>query len=107
MRMGAVVMSLLFGISADAYIREPMNIRWPGVVKPGSRCTVPVMSTDFYPTMLDAADLSLRPEQHVDGVSLVALLKGAQTLERKALYWHYPHNHAVGGHASSAMCKGN
>ncbi len=57
-------------------IREPMMIRWPGVTKPGSVCEEPVISTDFYPTMLEMAGLPGRPDQHVDGKSLAPLLHG-------------------------------
>ena len=54
-------------------IREPMIVKWPGVTKPGSTCSTPVISTDFYPTMLEMAGLPAKPEQHVDGVSMVPL----------------------------------
>ena len=72
-------------------IRVPMIIKWPGVVKPGSVCGTPVVSTDFYPTILQIAGLPSRPQQHKDGLSLVPLLKGAKSLDRRAIYWHYPH----------------
>ena len=72
-------------------IREPWIIRWPGVTKPGSTCDVPVISTDFYPTLLEIASLPLNPKQHLDGVSLVPLLKGQNAPARKSLFWHYPH----------------
>jgi len=72
-------------------IREPMMVKWPGVVEPGTVCSEPVISTDFYPTMLEMAGLPLRPEQHLDGVSLVPLLKRNGSLDRDSLYWHYPH----------------
>jgi arylsulfatase A-like enzyme len=88
-------------------IREPMLIKWPGVTKPGSLCTEPVISTDFYPTMLEMAGLDPRPKQHVDGVSLVPLLKGKKTLGRKAIYWHYPHYGNQGGSPASAVRCGN
>jgi len=74
-------------------IREPMIIRAPGVTRPGGTCSVPVTSTDFYPTMLELAGLPPRPEQHVDGLSLVPLLAGGKTLPRDAIFWHYPHYH--------------
>lgn len=88
-------------------IREPYLVRWPGVVKAGSTCDVPVISTDFYPTMLDMAGLPLRPEQHKDGVSLVSLLKGGKQLERDALYWHYPHYGNQGGFPGGAIRMGD
>ena len=72
-------------------IREPLIIRWPGVTKPGAVCSVPVISTDFYPTLLDMAGLPLRPQQHLDGVSLVPLCRGATVLDREVLFWHHPH----------------
>jgi arylsulfatase A-like enzyme len=88
-------------------IREPMIIKWPGVVRPGSVCSEPVTSTDFYPTMLQMAGLPLKPKQHVDGVSLVPLLEGTAKLNRKAIYWHYPHYHGSGSKPSGAVRAGD
>jgi arylsulfatase A-like enzyme len=88
-------------------IREPMIIKWPGVVKWGSVCSEPVTSTDFYPTMLEMAGLPLIPKQHVDGVSLVPLLKKEGKLNRKAIYWHYPHYHGSGNRPSGAVRAGD
>ena len=88
-------------------IREPMFIKWPGVTKPGSKCSIPVTSTDFYPTMLDIAGLKQRPEQHVDGQSLMRLLKGRKSLKRKAIYWHYPHYGNQGGSPGGAVRMGD
>ncbi|GAF90669.1 unnamed protein product, partial [marine sediment metagenome] len=88
-------------------IREPMIIKWPGVVKPGSVCNEPVTSTDFYPTMLEMAGLSLRPKQHRDGVSLVPLLRQTGKPRRKAIYWHYPHYGNQGGSPGGAVRAGD
>ncbi|MDA1247826.1 MAG: sulfatase [Planctomycetota bacterium] len=79
-------------------IRVPLIIRWPGVTKPGRECSVPVISTDFYATLLEAAGLPLQEEHPArdqvarpqDGVSLVPILKGADSLDRKSLFFHYP-----------------
>ncbi|MBL7134878.1 MAG: sulfatase [Phycisphaerae bacterium] len=87
-------------------IREPMIVKWPGVTKPGSTCGEPVISTDFYPTMLEMASLELRPKQHVDGVSMVPLLKGGKSLGRKAIFWHYPHYSPQGGRPACAVRAG-
>ncbi len=87
--------------------REPLIIKWPGVVEPGSLCEVPVTSPDFYPTMLEIAGLDLMPEQHCDGVSFLPLLKGSGDLEREAIFWHYPHYGNQGGTpGSSVRCGG-
>ena len=84
-------------------IREPMIVKWPGVVKPGSTCATPVISTDFYPTILEMAGLPARPRQHVDGVSIVPLLRQTASLPQRALYWHYPHYGNQGG-SPAAPC---
>jgi arylsulfatase A-like enzyme len=83
--------------------REPFIVRWSGVVRPGSTCSVPITSPDFYPTLLEMAGLPLRPEQHVDGVSLLPLLKGEQSLAREAIFWHYPHYGNQGGTPGSSI----
>ncbi|MCH2126466.1 MAG: sulfatase [Pirellulaceae bacterium] len=72
-------------------IREPLIIHWPGHAQAGKVCDVPVISTDFYATLLEMAGLPLRPSQHLDGVSIAPLVQGADQLARQALYWHFPH----------------
>lgn len=75
-------------------IRVPLLIRWPGVTRAGTTCTEPVVSTDFYPTILEMAALEGDPEHNagVDGVSLVPLLEDPEAkLDRDAIYFHYPH----------------
>jgi hypothetical protein len=64
------------------------------------------VGTDFYPTILQLAGLPLRPDQHVDGVSLVPLLKGGQ-IPAQPLFWHYPHYGNQGGEPSSIIRQGN
>jgi len=81
------------GTLYEGGIREPMIVKWPGVVRSGTTASTPVTSTDFYPTILEMAGLPPKPEQHVDGLSLVPLLKESGPLRRDTLYWHYPHYH--------------
>ena len=57
-------------------IREPTIISAPGITKPGSISKKPIISMDFFPTILDLAGLPLHPELHVDGNSLLEQLKG-------------------------------
>ncbi|MGO9920668.1 MAG: sulfatase-like hydrolase/transferase [Isosphaeraceae bacterium] len=69
-------------------IREPMIVKWPGVTRPGSTSSTPVISTDFYPTMLEMAGLPAKPEQHVDGVSMVPLLgQTGSAAQRVTIGW--------------------
>ncbi|MBK8979375.1 MAG: sulfatase [Planctomycetes bacterium] len=80
-------------------IRQPFYVLWPGVTA-GERSDVPAIGTDFYPTILAIAGLPARPEQHVDGVSLVPVLRGGHLPER-SLFWHYPHYGNQGGEPSA------
>jgi arylsulfatase A-like enzyme len=78
------------GMLYEGGIRVPMAVRWPGVVKPGTSCDVPVNSVDFYPTFLEIATAA-RPANHIlDGESIVPLLRGANSMKRNAIFWHCP-----------------
>ena len=87
-------------------LREPCVIRWPGRVQPGSLCHDYFTTPDFYPTLLEAAGLPLRPEQHVDGVSIMPGLSGGR-LDRGPIFWHYPHYSNQGGTPGCAMRLGD
>ena len=88
-------------------IRVPMIVKWPGTIEPGGECDEPVISHDFYPTMLDMVGLPLMPEQHVDGVSLVPLLRRSGSIDRKELYWHFPHYNFSDAVPAGAIRNGN
>lgn len=87
-------------------IREPMIVRAPGVTSAGSQSDEPVISTDFYPTILELAGLPLKPQQHLDGVSFLAALKG-DSLPNRPLFWHYPHYGNQGGSPTGAIREGD
>lgn len=86
-------------------IRVPLLIKWPGIAKPGSFSSTPVIGNDFYPTLLQAAKLPLMRKQHTGGRSILPLLKGGE-IERRSLFWHYPHYGNQGGSPASAIRKG-
>ena len=88
-------------------VRVPLLVRWPGVVKPGSTCDVPVISTDYFPTVLEMCGVAQHPEWHRDGVSIVPLLKQSGTLADRPLYWHYPHYGNQGGIPGGAVRDGD
>jgi uncharacterized sulfatase len=81
------------GTLYEGGIREPLIVRWPGVIEPGSECDVPATSVDFYPTFLEIVGAKASPDQPLDGESILPLLKQTGTLGRDAIYWHYPHYH--------------
>lgn len=73
--------------------REPLIIKWPHHIKPNTIIETPITSTDFYPTLLEAANLPLLPQQHCDGKSILPLLtkQKQDELEDRPIFWHYPH----------------
>ena len=73
--------------------RVPLILRWPGRIKAGVVSDAPVHSVDWFPTFLDLAGLTPMPQAHVDGMSMLPLLKGMKA-EHRALYWHFPHRRA-------------
>ena len=77
------------GSKGDLYeggIRMPLIVRWPGVTRSDSVCEGVVISNDFFPTFND-----------IDGVSFFPLLKDSNvSLDREAIYWHFPHYHGAG-----------
>jgi len=78
------------GMLYEGGIRVPMIVRWPGRTRPVSVCDVPVIGVDFYPTLLEMTGAP-KPSGHLlDGESIVNLLKGAASLKRKAIFWHFP-----------------
>ena len=87
-------------------IRMPMVVRWPGVIEPGSTCSVPVSTIDFFPTLAEVADRPIK-DSDVDGKSLVSLFRGDDDLERDALFWHFPHYHSAGDGPSGAIRDGD
>ncbi len=92
------------GYQWEGGIREPYFIKVPGL-RNGASIDYPVTGADFYPTLLDLADIPLKPEQHLDGVSLKPLLK-EQNLDGRPLFWHYPHYGNQGGNPSSIIREG-
>ncbi|MHC4147688.1 MAG: sulfatase/phosphatase domain-containing protein [Planctomycetota bacterium] len=78
------------GYLYEGGIRVPLIVRWPGVVRPGITCRTPVISTDFYPTLLEAAGLRSKAGKTFDGESIVPTLKQTGPLKRKAIFFHYP-----------------
>ncbi|MCP4374779.1 MAG: sulfatase [bacterium] len=79
------------GYPYEGGIRVPYIFRWPGAIKPGSVCETPVISVDFFPTICNAAGVSLPDGRDIDGEDITGLLTQSGRLKRKAIYWHFPH----------------
>lgn len=85
-------------------IREPWIVRYPGVTRPGSVSAEPICSIDLFPTLAAVAGIPV--EHEVDGVDLRPALEGG-TLNRDALFWHYPHYGNQGNFPGGAIREGD
>ena len=70
-------------------------------------CDIPVVGSDFFPTILAMADIPAMPEQHLDGIDLTPLIKGGKELSRKEIFWHYPHYHGSAWKPGAAIRQGD
>ncbi|MEO1974153.1 MAG: sulfatase/phosphatase domain-containing protein, partial [Pirellulaceae bacterium] len=82
----------------------PVLVRWPGVVKAGTRNDVDFVSTvDFFPTFVDATDV--KSPAGLDGRSFVALLKGESQENRQFVFSQI--DSKAGGDAVPMRCVQN
>mgnify|MGYP002623236040 CR=1 FL=1 len=95
------------GSAYEGGIRVPLIVRWPGMVKPGSVCDTPVITPDYYPTILEMTGVADAAGHAVEGASLMPLLRETGGLKRTAIYWHYPHYHPGGATPHSAIRDGD
>jgi arylsulfatase A-like enzyme len=68
----------------------PFLIRWPGVVKPGTRSNAMIQNIDYAPTFLEAAGVDVPAD--IQGRSLLPVLRNdgiAPADWRKAIYYYY------------------
>lgn len=69
-------------------VRVPFIVSWPGKLKAGSFCNVPVWSTDILPTSLALAGIDPLPgSKPLDGKDMMPALKGETDRIHDALYW--------------------
>ncbi len=89
----ATDMAPLFGYKGNYFeggIRVPFFVNWPGRIQGGQQSAEPIIGVDLYPTFLELAEAK-RPNQALDGVSLVSLFSGRQkSIGPRPLYWHFP-----------------
>ena len=96
------------GWTYEGGIRIPMMVAWPEKIKPRV-CSTPGITMDIYPTLLELTGQNLRPQQHLDGHSLVSSIKGMpdDKLKNRILAWAYPHQHGSGHSPSNAIRSGD
>lgn len=86
--------------------RVPAMIRWPGVADQEQVSEAVISGIDYYPTLLEICGIQPNPEQVIDGISLVSLLKG-NGLDRDAVYCFFPHNFSERSPPGAWVRQGN
>jgi len=72
----------------DESLHMPFIVRWPGVVKPGTRFSPFIQNIDYAETFVDMAGGKVPEGLH--GKSLVPILRGETPDDwRKSVYYHY------------------
>jgi arylsulfatase A len=76
----------------------PLIASWPGKIASGTVCSDLVDSTDFLPTVCDAAGTTPPAELKIDGRTFLPQLRG-ETGEPRAWYysWYAPRNNRLVG----------
>jgi arylsulfatase A-like enzyme len=92
------------GFLYEGGIRDPLMVRWPGKVTPGTVST-PVILADMAPTITELTGAeACKP---CDYNSLVPILLGSGTYAERPLFWHMPNYTNQGGRPSGAMREGD
>ena len=70
-------------------IKVPLFFVWPGAIENGRSITTPVAHIDVMPTISSFMGGQLTHD--IDGLSLYDLILENEPIEKRELYWHYPH----------------
>jgi arylsulfatase A-like enzyme len=83
-------------------IRVPGLIEWPAHIKQPAVTSVPVVTSDIYPTIVDLLNIKL-PNQNLplDGISLMSLIDGNMKERPQPIgFWHHGDSSLAGGPAA-------
>ncbi len=70
---------------SEGGIRVPGLLVWPKVVKKPQTVTAPCVTSDYFPTILDALGISLPNDRTYDGISLLPFISGKQSTRDKPI----------------------
>jgi arylsulfatase A-like enzyme len=92
------------GYMHEGGLRIPLIARWPEQIPAGRTNDVPMINTDWTPTLCGLAGVKTAG---LDGTDISAqLFARAQPIARK-LFWHFPHYTNQGGRPAGAVRDGN
>ena len=66
-------------------VRVPAFVSWPSRIQGGSSLNVPMVTSDYLPTLADYLNVSYPKDRVLDGISLVDIIKGTQTERREPI----------------------
>lgn len=69
--------------------RVPGLVRWPGRIEAGTESDLPVIGSDFFPTMLAAAGLEPPAGVKLDGLNILPAMAGARVTRTVPMYWRW------------------
>ncbi len=76
------------GTSFEGGQRVPCLMMWPGVIPEGAVCNSIASGIDILPTLADLTGAPM-PENKIDGVSLLPILKGDITAQPRNTFFYY------------------
>jgi arylsulfatase A-like enzyme len=76
-------------------IRVPTIVRWPGVTKPGTVSSQPIITMDWTATMIAAAGSKSDANYPLDGEDLRAILSGQTSMSERTFFWRTKRQGAV------------
>jgi arylsulfatase A-like enzyme len=93
------------GYLYEGGLRVPLIVRWPGRIRGGAVIDVPIINTDWTPTILELTGLP--PVRGLDGASFAPLLLKGEAPAPRAFFWHFPHYTNQGGRPGGAVRRGD
>jgi arylsulfatase len=72
-------------------LRVPAILEWPEYIKSPRKTTVPCVTSDIYPTLLDILGIQMPGQPAVDGTSLLPVIRGKNASRTQPIgFWNRP-----------------
>lgn len=79
------------GMIYEGGLRVPAILEWPARISQPRATTVPCVTSDIYPTLLDIAGVHINNQPPLDGISLTPVIGGDMNARPKPIgFWDYP-----------------
>ncbi len=94
------------GSAYEGGVREPMIVKWPGIINPQTKCDEFVIIEDFFPSIIEMAQIeNYTTLQPIDGKSFIQLLTEDEAkVSPRNLYWNFPNLWGATGPGIGPTC---